>query len=230
MGDSPVTRHITAAALLLLVAGAAPAADYVNNYTAGTGYIEHVIMFPSKVKSVQDLGAGWPDAEELTPGTGYVTAYAFSPTAVEAYYGTWHPLHHATRTGQCYLDLHYTMSSAHAGTVRMTASFWKVTAGTNLASIGAPTVTTSWTIDPRDTALYSDHNFFALGYSGAVAGGQVGQISMTTLGLTSIQDEVFYLLQRDATDGTHDTHTGDLDLLRFEAHYAANPYVLSVGE
>jgi hypothetical protein len=195
--------------------------------------VEQIILYPSKAKNAQDLGAGWPDVPEYTfPGGAgiYYTGLDFDAAAVEAYFGQWHPLHNATREGTCYVDLHYCMTSAHTGTVSMTLDLWTVSYNNDLASLNAPTVTTSWTIDPVDTARYYDVNFYNIGYSGTVRGTRMGQFSMTSLGLSTIQNEVFYRLRRNATDAINDTHTGDISIFRVEFHYPISRYTMTVGE
>ncbi len=200
---------------------------------ADNPYMEHVGLYQAKMKNASDLGTGWPDVPEYTfPGGAgiFYTGLDFDAGSVEAYCGTWHPLHQVTRTGNLYVDLHYCMTSAHAGTVRMTLDLWKVNAGDDLASLNAATATTSWTINPNDAARIYDYNFYTIPYSGTIQGGQMGVINMATLGITSRQCEVFYRLRRDATDGTNDTHTGELSLFRMEFHYQCTGVKESAGE
>lgn len=222
--------------LALIVALLAPltvvAADYTGTYISGTGYIEHVVLFPARSNQSQTLGADYPDIGLYAPGANLpeLTSLDFDASAIETMDFMWHPLHHATRAGTAYIDIHYSMATAHAGTVRMTFQVWPIAPGADLASLPAAAVSTSWTIDPRDTARTADVNFYGVGYSGSIIGTNMGQFDMGALGLTTIQNECLCRLTREADDGTNDTHTGDLCVYRVELHYKVNPYALTIGE
>jgi hypothetical protein len=130
------------------------------------------------------------------------------------------------------VDVHYSLATAHAGTGRLKRGLWTVKPGDDLAAggAGAADVTTSWTLDPSNSAHISEANFYAVGYSGSINGTQMGQFSMAALGLDTIQNEVMIRLERDAGDATLDTHTGALDVYRLEFHYPISAKCLGFGE
>lgn len=201
-------------------------------YAPSDGMVEHVVLNPARSRQGGSLGTGWPSVVTYEPGADLpkITSIDFSPSTSNTMHFMWHPLHHATRAGDLFIDFHNSMTTANAGKVRFRVKMWKATINTNLASLGAATVTTDWTYDPPDTTRTNYPNFFVgPGYSGSVYGGQVGVVSMTSLGLSSIQDEVHVAISREVGH-SDDTHTGSLSLYRVEFHYPVKPLVLAVGD
>ena len=242
-----MTRAITLAALLTLALGASAASAEGGNvprpeaptgnvpiYQRNDGIIDQIVLAPNKMKGTNDLGVGWPDVEQFVPtgaGAPEITFLAFDASTVESYCFGWKPALNFANTGQLYINIKYCMKTAHAGTVRMRCDFWGITGGESIASFGAANATTSWTIDPSNTALVMERNFYTDvdAYSGAVEGGQMGQVLFSDIGMVAARNEVYCRLYRVANDGTNDTHTGDLDIIRVQFRYKVLPYHRSIG-
>lgn len=196
-------------------------------------YVEHVVLFPARSQQSQTLGAGFPDIELYDTGTNKpkVTSMDFDATAVETMEFNWHPLHNIKRAGGfVFVDLHYSMTTAHAGTVRLKLEMWRANAGLDLAALGSANGSVTWTLNPSDSARIYDYNFYEVPYSGTIRGGEMGKIDLTSLGITSRQCEFLCRLTRVADDGTYDTHTGDLSVYRVEFHYQVDPVMETFGE
>jgi hypothetical protein len=195
--------------------------------------IEHVVLFPARSQQSQTLGSGFPDVEQYDTGTNKpkVTSLDFDASSVEVMEFNWHPLHNIDRQGDwLYVDIHYSMATAHTGTVRMKLEMWRANAGTDLSALGAANASVAWTINPDDNDRVYDYNFYEIPYSGTIRGGEFCKIAISSLAPTSRQCEYLCRLSREATDGTYDTHTGSLSVYRVEFHYKVSNTLESYGE
>lgn len=214
----------------LLFSSAVLGADFHSAFI--NSYVEQVVLNTQKAKGLNAFGAGWPSLDTyVLPGgaNAELTGYSYDADIPESYSFWWHPLHKVANLGNLHACIHYTMSSADTGKVRLRMDFWTVAPGTNLAAVGAVTATTSWTVDPVDTARYYDNNGYSAGHTGAVNGAGLAQLDFSALALTDDRDEIAVSLTRVADDMTNDTHTGEFIIYRVEFHYQMSPHIESMG-
>ena len=213
------------------------AAEYTNMYLDSGKYIEQVVFNPARTRINNALGTGYPDITLYSPGNvnnpleaPRITSADYDPSTTETMDINFHPVHQISTTGMLYMDVHYSMVSANSGNVVWRVDIWRLDEGDDIAaltSMASADVTTTWTMNPSDTARTYDYNFFEVPYSGAVQGGEMGVIDLSSIS-NGFQSEWAVKFSRDAGNAL-DTHTGDASVYRLEFHFPVEAKFLATG-
>jgi len=224
--------------LIFILCSTCWGAEYTNIYLDSGRYIEQVVFNPARTRTNNALGNGYPDITLYAPGgdpsapleAPRITSADYDPSTTEAMDLSFHPVHQISTTGNLYVDVHYSMATANAGNVTWRLDIWRLDENddiSSLSSMGTADVTTTWTMNPVDTARTYDYNFFEVPYSGAIQGDQIGVVDLSSIS-NGFQSEWLVKFSRDAGNAL-DTHTGDVSLYRLEFHFPVEAKWLATG-